>query len=129
MTGVRAPGTIEQEVRACFDAYEDAMVANDVVAMNGWFYDDARTIRFGIADEEWGVAAVRRWRHSAARVPPGRLLSDTHVSVVAASVAVVTTLFRYPSSDRLGRQSQTWIRTDAGWRIMHAHVSERMEPA
>jgi len=23
----------------------------------------------------------------------------------------------------IGRQSQTWIRTDAGWRISRAHVS------
>jgi hypothetical protein len=38
---------------------------------------------------------------------------------------VVTTLFRYPGTVSIGRQSQTWLRTDVGWRIVNAHVSER----
>jgi len=40
------------------------------------------------------------------------------------STAIVTTLFGYPGSDVLGRQSQTWVRLPEGWRIVHAHVSE-----
>ena len=36
---------------------------------------------------------------------------------------MVTTLFRYPSSASVGRQTQTWLRTAVGWRIIQAHVS------
>jgi len=115
----------EAEVRACFAAYEQALVAGDVPAMDGWFADDAQTVRFGIADEQCGTEAVRQWRRTAPRVPPGRELTATDVAVWTPDVAVVTTLFRYPDSPVLGRQSQTWIRTDLGWRIVHAHVSER----
>jgi hypothetical protein len=46
--------------------------------------------------------------------------------VWTADVACVTTLFRYPGSAARGRQSQLWLRTVAGWRIVHAHVSERL---
>jgi hypothetical protein len=103
---------VEAELRACFDAYEGALVGGDIAAMNEWFIDDARTVRFGVAEEQWGAEAVRAWRASAAPVPAGRTLAATDVVVWTPDVAVVTTLFRYPGSTQLGRQSQTWLRTD-----------------
>ncbi|MDF2746746.1 MAG: hypothetical protein K0S98_1031, partial [Propionibacteriaceae bacterium] len=40
------------------------------------------------------------------------------------------TLFHRPSAaGRIGRQSQTWLRTTAGWRIVAAHVSLIDRPA
>ena len=120
-----ALAAVDAEVRACFAAYEAALVAGDVPAMDDWFADDAHTVRIGIADEQWGTEQVRHWRRTAPRVPPGRELTATDIAVWTPDVAVVTTLFRYPDSPVLGRQSQTWIRTAQGWRIGHAHVSER----
>jgi len=111
---------VDRAVLACFTAYEE-----DVAAMDAWFADDARTIRFGMADEQWGAEDVRGWRSLALRAPAGRQLSETRVDMWADNVAVVTTLFRYPASVSVGRQSQTWLLTDAGWRVIHAHVSER----
>jgi ketosteroid isomerase-like protein len=118
---------LESQVLACFTAYEEALCEGDVAAMDSWFADDTRTIRFGIAEEHWGAEDVRRWRRLAPRVPEGRRLVDTRVDLWAGNLAVVTTLFRYPASAsaQVGRQSQTWLLTDAGWRIIHAHVSER----
>jgi ketosteroid isomerase-like protein len=116
---------LEHEVLACFTAYERALSAGDLAAMDAWFADDPRTVRFGIADEQRGAEEVRRWRGTAPRVPAGRRLSKTRVDLWSEDLAVVTTLFRYPSSVSVGRQTQTWLRTDAGWRIIHAHVSTR----
>ncbi|WP_281287857.1 AtzH-like domain-containing protein [Humibacillus xanthopallidus] len=113
-------------MRRCFMAYEAALSAGDTAQMDSWFAADSRTIRFGIGEEHWGADAIRRWRHSASPVPPGRLLSETRVDLWADDLAVVTTLFTYPSSSAVGRQSQTWLRTPPGWRIVHAHVSERV---
>jgi hypothetical protein len=31
--------------------------------------------------------------------------------------------FRRAGAAKTGRQSQTWVRTDAGWRVVAAHVS------
>ncbi|CUR58839.1 conserved hypothetical protein [metagenome] len=123
----RVATDLENEVRACFTAYEEALCAGDLVAMDAWFADDPRAVRFGIADQQWGADEVRRWRSAAPRVPDGRQLSETRVDLWSEDLAVVTTLFGYPSSPALGRQSQTWLRTRAGWRIIHAHVSERSE--
>jgi hypothetical protein len=115
----------QAQVRASFEAYERALSDGDVEAMNGWFLDDRRTTRFGLADEQWGAEEVRRWRAGAAKVPAGRTLTQTRVDVVGPSTVVVTTLFSYPGGGTLGRQSQTWLRCGEEWRIVHAHVSER----
>lgn len=121
-----APAALEQEVLNCFTAYEAALMAGDPAGTDAWFADDPRTVRFGIGEESRGVEELRRWRRTAPPVPPGRRLSQTHVDLWADDLAVVTTIFDYPSSAAVGRQSQTWHRTDAGWRIIHAHVSQRV---
>lgn len=119
--------SLEKEVLACFTAYEEALSAGDVATMDSWFADDPRTVRFGIADEQWGADEVRRWRSTAPRVPKGRQLINTRVDLWTEDVAVVTTTFCYPTSALIGRQSQTWLHTEVGWRIIHAHVSERSQ--
>jgi ketosteroid isomerase-like protein len=110
------------EVTAAFESYERALVTNDVEAILGFFAPDA--VRFGIADMQVGLTEQRQWRLAQPPLPPGRRLKDTIVQAYGPGVAVVTTLFGYPGGDVLGRQSQTWVRLDEGWRIVTAHVSE-----
>jgi ketosteroid isomerase-like protein len=110
------------EVTAAFDAYEQALVANDVDRILSFFAPDA--VRFGLADQQVGLAEQAAWRRAQPDLPPGRHLKDTIIQGYGPDVAVVTTLFGYPGSDRLGRQSQTWARLPQGWRIITAHVSE-----
>jgi hypothetical protein len=38
-------------------------------------------------------------------------------------MAVANIEFRREGSDRIGRQSQTWVRMPEGWRVVSAHVS------
>ena len=40
------------EVTAAFHAYEAALMGNDVAALNGYFWADARVTRYGIADRQ-----------------------------------------------------------------------------
>ncbi|GIF40791.1 AtzH-like domain-containing protein [Actinoplanes xinjiangensis] len=114
------------EVTAAFEAYERALVADDVDAIIGFFAAEA--IRFGIADQQTGIEEQRRWRETQGGLPPGRRLKDTTIRGYGRSTAVVTTLFGYPGSAVLGRQSQTWVRLPQGWRIVTAHVSEPAVP-
>lgn len=109
------------EVGAAFEDYERALVANDVDRILGFFAPGA--VRFGIADQQAGLDEQRRWRLAQPALPPGRWLKDTRIQGYGDSTAVVTTLFGYPGGDVLGRQSQTWVRLPAGWRIVTAHVS------
>jgi len=112
------------EVTALFLAYEAALVARDLDAMELAFDDSPDLVRFGINDEQRGPEALANWRKSQAPLPPGRTRSNTVVSTFGRDVAVVSTCFRYPERPFLGRQSQTWVRVDGTWKIVHAHVSE-----
>jgi ketosteroid isomerase-like protein len=112
------------EVRAAFEAYERALVANDVAALDAMFHDDPRTIRFGGAENLFGYAQIKAFR--AARSPAGlaRTLSDTVITTYGRDVAVASTLFhRTTMPGKVGRQMQTWVRFPEGWRVVAAHVS------
>ncbi len=110
------------EVSAAFEAYEKALVVNDVDAIMGFFAEGA--VRYGLADQQIGLDEQRRWRLAQPPLPVGRRLKDTIIQAYGEEVAVVNTLFGYPGSEVLGRQSQTWVRLPEGWRIVAAHVSE-----
>ena len=116
------------EVRAAFDRYERALVDGDVAVLTELFWDDARCVRFGIADRQQGAAEIAAWRRAHPSVPPGRILRHTRVLAIDDRTAVVTTLFGYPDGAVEGRQSQTWVKLPEGWRIVAAHVSE-LSPA
>jgi hypothetical protein len=55
------------EVRGRFEAYEKALVANDIAGMNDWFRADERVVRFGVAEEQW-VRTADSWRIIHAQV-------------------------------------------------------------
>jgi hypothetical protein len=112
------------EVRAAFERYEHALVTNDVGALDGFFRDDPRTIRYGVNENLYGFAEIAAFR--AARVPValGRKLSRTVITSYGRDVAVASTLYERPSAPgRVGRQMQTWVRFAEGWKIVAAHVS------
>jgi hypothetical protein len=43
--------------------------------------------------------------------------------------AIANTEFTRVGSARVGRQSQTWLRTNQGWKVASAHVSLLTETA
>jgi ketosteroid isomerase-like protein len=112
------------EVKAAFERYELALVANDVAALDALFHDDARTIRYGGAENLYGFGEISAFR--AARSPAGlaRTLSKTVISTFGRDFAVASTLFhRITTPGKIGRQMQTWVRFTQGWRVVAAHVS------
>ena len=112
------------EVRAAFDAYERALVSNDVDTLDALFRDDPRTIRFGGTETLFGYAEIKAFR--AARSPVGlaRTISNTVITAYGHDVAVASTLFHRDSMvGKVGRQMQTWVRFPEGWRVVAAHVS------
>lgn len=113
---------VAREVAAAFADYERALMAYDVAALDGHFWADPRAVRFGVAENLYGHAAIARYRRSRSSVT-ARQLEQTAVLVIGADAAVVNTEFRYPGDPRLGRQSQVWARTAVGWRVVAAHVS------
>jgi ketosteroid isomerase-like protein len=111
------------EVRAVFEQYEAALARNDVELLNAIFLHSATTVRFGIAEQDYGFEAIAAYRRTAAPVHPQRRLLHTVISSFGADLACVCCEFSDPSTTQTGRQTQTWVRTGEGWRIAAAHVS------
>ena len=79
-------------------------------------------MRYGVAEVQYGIEEVRQFR--ATQSPFERSLSHIVITTFGHDVAVASTLFHRPDfPGQTGRQTQTWIRTDAGWQIVAAHVS------
>ena len=114
---------VADEVRQCFVAYEAALVAQDHAALDAWFWDDPRVVRFGISDIQYGAQAVAEWRARSPHVGDDRALRNVQVLPLGPDIAVVTTEFVSDDGLFLGRQTQVWRRIDRQWRIAHAHVS------
>ncbi len=112
------------EVQAEFDRYERALRAHDVETLNRFFLDDPTTIRYGVAEHAYGANAIHAYRAAASPLAPGRELQHTTIITVGTCAASVSTEFTSPTTRMIGRQSQTWVRTQAGWKIIAAHVSE-----
>ncbi len=112
------------EVEAQFAAYERALVANDIAALDRFFVDSEAAIRYGANENLYGYDAIKAFR--AARSPAGlaRKLEKTRIATYGRDCAIAATLFRRDGArGKIGRQMQTWIRFPEGWRIVAAHVS------
>ena len=115
---------VKAEVEAAFAAYEKALMANDVDALQALFWDSPHTIRYGIAENLYGYQQIGAFR--AARSPVGlaRRTSRTVITTFGRDFATASTLFHRPTVPaKVGRQMQSWARTPAGWRVVAAHVS------
>jgi hypothetical protein len=116
------------EVKAAFDAYETALVTNDVDALDKLFRDDPRTVRYGATENLYGYAEIAAFRSARSPVALGRTISRTVITSYGREFAVASTLYERPSAPgRVGRQMQTWVKFAEGWRVVAAHVS-LMEP-
>ena len=111
------------EVTAAFNRYEAALVSNDVQTLDSLFWDSPDTIRFGATENLYGYEAIARFRAGRSPLNLARTLMNTRITTFGRDLAVANTEFRRTASGISGRQSQTWLRTETGWKVVAAHVS------
>jgi hypothetical protein len=111
------------EVTAAFERYEVALVTNDVAVLDELFWNSPHTLRYGATENLYGYDAIREFRASRPSAGLARTLGRTVITTYGRDFATANTEFVRPDSDRIGRQSQTWLRTADGWRVVSAHVS------
>ncbi|CAB3700105.1 hypothetical protein LMG3458_02608 [Achromobacter deleyi] len=111
------------EVTAAFARYETALVNNQVEVLDELFWNSPHTLRYGAGENLYGYDAIRAFR--AGRSPQGlaRRVLRTAITTYGRDFATANLEFQRDGSDRIGRQSQTWMRTPDGWRVVSAHVS------
>jgi hypothetical protein len=111
------------EVSAAFKRYEVALTTNDVAVLDELFWKSTHTLRHGVTENLYGYDQIAAFR--AGRAPQGlaRRTWNTVITTYGRDFATANTEFQRDGSPRTGRQSQTWIRTPDGWRVVAAHVS------
>jgi hypothetical protein len=119
---INDPATMA-EVSAAFGAYEHAFVNNHIPDLDRLFWDSPHTLRYGAGENLYGIEMIRAFR--AAR--PGknlvREIIERSITTFGSDFAVANIAFRREGETRIGRQTQTWVRLQAGWQVVAAHVS------
>jgi Protein of unknown function (DUF3225) len=111
------------EVTQAFARYEAALVSNDIAVLDELFWDSPHTLRYGVGENLYGYAAIAAFRQARSPKHLDRTLMNTVITTYGHDFATANTEFRRLGADQSGRQSQTWLRTPVGWRIVSAHVS------
>jgi hypothetical protein len=113
------------EVRERFERYEQALVDKDVEVLDRTFWESPHTIRYSFNEHGYGFDEIHAHR---VRRPPGPGTKEVRrrleILTLGRDIATVNLEFKVRGQDRIGRQSQTWVRfPDLGWRVISAHVS------
>jgi len=114
---------IVAEVSAAFDAYELALMTNDIEAMDALFWHSPVTVRYGAGDAQYGIDEIREFRKARAGGSPQRKVTNRSVTIFGSQFAVTNIEFIREDSTAVGRQSQSWVKFPEGWRVVAAHVS------
>ena len=120
---------VHAEVSAVFARYEHALVNNLIDELDALFWPSPHTVRYGAAENLHGIDAIRAFRAARPAVGLARQLHDTVITTFGRDMATAMTTFRRSGGNKLGRQSQTWVRMPAGWQVVAAHVSLIDPPA
>ena len=115
---------VKAEVEAAFARYEKALNENDIAVLDDLFWESPLTIRYGIAENLYGKKEINGFRSGRSPVGLSRNISRTVITTYGHDFATAMTLFsRASAAGKIGRQSQTWLRTADGWKVVAAHVS------
>lgn len=121
---VNDPETVA-ELQALYPKYEAALVTNDVATLTGMFWASPHAMRFGVAENLYGIDEIEAFRKSRSAVNLARTVGRLDIVTFGKDYASVTLEFERRAADKKtrGRQSQVWVRLAEGWRIVSAHVS------
>lgn len=109
-------------VTAAFHAYERALMADDIPAMDALFHDAPTTNRYGVGEVLYGIDAIRAFRKGRGGSPQ-RTLGRVAITTYGDRFATADAEFFRAGSERRGRQTQAWVRFADGWKVVSAHVS------
>jgi len=111
------------EARHVFDTYEDALMNNRTEVLDGIFWADPSTIRFGITEILYGIEAIRAFR-SSVKAYAKRVQKKVHITSFGQDFACTHLEYQRLDTGLIGRETKIMVRLpDIGWRVVSAHVS------
>jgi hypothetical protein len=108
---------------AAFEAYERALLGNDIEGLNRLFWESPLTLRYGTKELLYSHEEIAQFRRERGAIDQRRTLRNTRITTFGRDFGTANTEYVPFGSERIGRQSQTWMRTPDGWKIVSAHVS------
>jgi hypothetical protein len=116
---------VHTELSTLYPAYEKALVENDVDTLTRLFWASPYAMRFGAGENLYGMDEIEAFRKARPATGLARRVVRLDVVTFGRDFGSVTLEFERetPAKTLRGRQSQVWVRLDAGWRIVAAHVS------
>lgn len=111
------------EVTAAFERYELALLNHDVAVLDELFWNSSHTIRYGATENLYGYEAIATFRSQRPKTNLDRTLLKTVITTYGRDFATANIHYRRHSTGQIGRQTQTWLKTPEGWRVVSAHVS------
>jgi hypothetical protein len=115
--------TVLAEITAISDLYEKALGENDIATLDALFHDGPETVRYGVGENLYGAEEIAAFRRARPGGSPPRDVLRRVITAIGSDIATVDLEFLRKGGTKIGRQSQTWIKTPAGWRVIAAHVS------
>lgn len=111
------------ELTAAFEAYERALIGNDIEGLNRLFWESPLTLRYGVREHLYSHAEIAKFRRDRGAVDQRRTLRNTRITTFGQDFGTANTEYVPYGTDEIGRQTQTWVRTADGWKIVCAQVS------
>jgi hypothetical protein len=122
---INLPDVLEGFMPAYME-YQKAVDTNDIETMNKLFWNSPQTVRFGPVGSLIGYDMISSYRRErVGHVSSERTLRNTVITTFGRDFAVTNTETMKQGSTVVGRQSQSWLKTEDGWKIIAAHVSDQ----
>lgn len=119
---INLPGVVA-EVAVALARYESALVGNDVAVLDELFWKSPHTLRYGATENLYGYDAIQAFRAGRPAGGMDRTVLKTVITTYGHDFATANIEVQRVGGTKTGRQSQTWLRTTDGWRVVSAHVS------
>ncbi|MGI6878577.1 AtzH-like domain-containing protein [Microbacterium sp. gxy059] len=126
-SGERIPGAeaVPTDLLRAFCAYERALLANDLDALDQAFADSPETLRGDSAGLLVGHAALSAFRGVRGGVPE-RVIERIEHRSLTEDAALIVSVSRFAAGGT-GLQTQLWQREGGRWLITAAHVTPRAQ--
>jgi len=111
------------ELAVASENYDTALVENNVSTLEELFWVSSYVVRYGATENLYGADEISAFR--AARPSSGlsRRVTQKVITTFGTDFGTTSLQFTRDSDTRVGRQTQSWVRMEEGWRIVAAHVS------
>ena len=119
---INLPQVLAEVTLQC-ERYELALVRNDVAVLDELFWHSPHTLRYGATENLYGYDEIAAFRSARPAQGLARVVLKNVITTYGQDFATSNIEFQRTGSTTTGRQSQTWMRTDDGWRVVAAHVS------